>query len=165
MGYESSHGRVVPVHNLCDYFRTSIDDVIAQQGVEIDPHATHYVVNMMTLFSRSEELYEDDGDTYGLKCAGCRVLVFFSTGNGFGDQLHQFPGCPNFAYQQRSFDRLGNATGESFFTIYPKHANKLLFFDLPDPGCSIHAAFLVHAHIKGAIAGKTETTFGRVELG
>lgn len=67
MGYESSHGRVVPVHNLCDYFRTSIDDVIAEQGVEIDPHATHYVVNMMTLFSRSEELYQDDGETYGLK--------------------------------------------------------------------------------------------------
>ena len=67
MGFESSHGRVMPVHNLCDYFRTSIDDVIAQQGIELDPHATHYVVNMMTLFSRSEEFYEDDGETYGLK--------------------------------------------------------------------------------------------------
>ena len=67
MGERSSHGRVMPVHNLCDYFRTSIDDVIAQQGVELDPHATHYVVNMMTLFSRSEELYEDDGETFGLK--------------------------------------------------------------------------------------------------
>jgi hypothetical protein len=67
MGFESSHARVVPVHNLCDYFRTSIDDVITQHGIELDPHATHYVVNMMTLFSRSEELYEDDGETYGLK--------------------------------------------------------------------------------------------------
>ena len=67
MGEQSSHGRVMPVHNLCDYFRTSIDDVIAQQGVELDPHTTHYVVNMMTLFSRSEELYEDDGETYGLR--------------------------------------------------------------------------------------------------
>lgn len=43
MGFESSHGRVVPVHNLCNYFRTSIDDVITQQGIELDPHATHYV--------------------------------------------------------------------------------------------------------------------------
>jgi hypothetical protein len=67
MGYESSHGRVMPVPNLCDYFRTSIDEVIAQQGIELDPHATHYVVNMMTFFSRSEEFYEDDGETYGLK--------------------------------------------------------------------------------------------------
>lgn len=67
MGDRSSHGRVMPVSNLCDYFRTSIDAVIEQQGVELDPHATHYVVNMMTLFSRSEEFYDDDDDICGVK--------------------------------------------------------------------------------------------------
>ncbi len=67
MGDRSSHGRVMPVHNLRDYFRTSIDDVIAEQGVHVDPHATHYVVNMMTLFSRSDRFYQDDGEIYGLK--------------------------------------------------------------------------------------------------
>lgn len=67
MGERSDHGRVMPVHNLCDYFRESINSVIAQQGVSLDPHATHYVVNMMTLFCRSEKLYEDDGETYGIK--------------------------------------------------------------------------------------------------
>ncbi len=67
MGDRSSHGRVMPVHNLRDYFRTSIDDVIAEQGVDVDPHATHYVVNMMTLFSRSDRFYQDDDETCGLK--------------------------------------------------------------------------------------------------
>ncbi|GBF24991.1 hypothetical protein MnTg02_00019 [bacterium MnTg02] len=67
MGDRSSYGRVVPVQNLRDYFRTSIDDAIAEQGVEVDLHATHYVVNMMTLFSRSDQFYQDDGETYGLK--------------------------------------------------------------------------------------------------
>ncbi len=67
MDERSGYGRVMPVHNLQDYFRTSIDEAIAGQGVSIDPHATHYVVNMMTLFSRSEHLYEDDGDTYGIR--------------------------------------------------------------------------------------------------
>ena len=67
MGERSQHSRVVPVHDLRDYFRTSIDGVIEKQGVDLDPHATHYVVNLITLFARSEELYEDDGDTYGLK--------------------------------------------------------------------------------------------------
>ncbi len=67
MGDRSSHGRVMPVHDLRDYFRTSIDDVIAVQGVHVDPHATHYVVNMMTLFSRSDQFYQDDGETCGLK--------------------------------------------------------------------------------------------------
>jgi hypothetical protein len=59
--------RVVPVHNLRDYFRESIDAAIEQQGVKVDPHAAHYVVNLLTLFSRSEELYEDHGDCYGIK--------------------------------------------------------------------------------------------------
>lgn len=63
----STHDRVVQVHNLRDYFRTSIEGVIEKQRVDVDPHAAHYVVNLMTLFSRSEELYEDDGETYGLK--------------------------------------------------------------------------------------------------
>ena len=59
--------RVVPVHNLRDYFRESIDAAIEHQGVRVDPHAAHYVVNLLTLFSRSEELYEDHGDSYGIK--------------------------------------------------------------------------------------------------
>jgi len=67
MGDRSNQDRVVPVRNLRDFFRTSIDDVIEKQGVALDPHATHYVVNLMTLFARSEEFYEDDGETYGLR--------------------------------------------------------------------------------------------------
>ena len=67
MGNRLNHDRVMPVHNLRDYFRTSIDDVVVKQGVDLDPHAAHYVVNLLTLFARSEEFYEDDGDTYGVK--------------------------------------------------------------------------------------------------
>ena len=59
--------RVMRVSNLRDFFRTSIEDVAARQRVTIEPDAAHYVVNMLTLFSRSEELYEDDGDHYGLR--------------------------------------------------------------------------------------------------
>ncbi len=58
---------VVRVHNLRDYFRESIDAAMDKQGVEVDPHAAHYVVNLLTLFSRSEDLYEDHGEAYGLK--------------------------------------------------------------------------------------------------
>ena len=67
MDGRSSNDRVVRVRNLEDYFRTSIDGVLSRQRVDVDPHAAHYVVNLLTLFSRSEELYEDDGDTYGLR--------------------------------------------------------------------------------------------------
>jgi hypothetical protein len=67
MDERSGSDRVVPVYNLLDYFRTSIDEIIAKQGVDVDPHAAHYVVNLMTLFSRSEALYEDNGENYGLR--------------------------------------------------------------------------------------------------
>lgn len=59
--------RVVLVYDLRDYFRESIDAVIDNQGVDVDPHAAHYVVNLLTLFARSEDLYEDHGEAYGLK--------------------------------------------------------------------------------------------------
>lgn len=63
----SGNDTVVRVRNLEDYFRTSIDGVISRQGVDVDPHAAHYVVNLLTLFARSEEFFEDDGDRVGLR--------------------------------------------------------------------------------------------------
>lgn len=67
MTYSAPSDRVVPVPNLRDFFRESIDAAIDRQGVDVDPHATHYVVNLLTLFARSEDLYEDHGEHYGLK--------------------------------------------------------------------------------------------------
>ena len=64
---QAASGRVVPVHDLRDYFRESIDKALINQGVIVDPHAAHYVVNLLTLFSRSEDLYEEHGEAYGLK--------------------------------------------------------------------------------------------------
>jgi hypothetical protein len=59
--------RVVAVHDLRDYFRESVDTTIKKQGVEVDSHAAHYVVNLLTIFSRSDEFYEDHGEEYGLR--------------------------------------------------------------------------------------------------
>ena len=58
---------VVPVANLRDYFRESIATAIEKQGVLVNAHTAHYVVNLLTIFSRSEDLYEDYGDGYGLR--------------------------------------------------------------------------------------------------
>ena len=63
----SANNCVEQVANLRDYFRRSVEDVIDNRGVDMDPHAAHYVVNLITSFSRSEALYEDDGESYGLK--------------------------------------------------------------------------------------------------
>lgn len=67
MSYYTASDRVVPVPNLRDYFRESIDAAIDKQGADIGQHAAHYVVNLLTIFARSEDLYEDHGDAYGLR--------------------------------------------------------------------------------------------------
>jgi len=62
-----SRERVMQVSNLQDYFRSSIDEVLSRQRVDVDPHAAHYVVNLLTMYSRADELYEDDGECYGIR--------------------------------------------------------------------------------------------------
>ena len=64
---QGTRDRVVRVRNLQAYFHDSINDVVARQRVEIDPHAAHYVVNLLTIFSRSNELYEEHAEHYGLR--------------------------------------------------------------------------------------------------
>lgn len=67
MSHTAVDDRVVPVTNLRDFFRESIGLAIENQGVQVDPHTSHYVVNLLTIFARSEEFYEDDGDHYGVR--------------------------------------------------------------------------------------------------
>jgi hypothetical protein len=61
------HNRVVPVTNLRDFFRESISSAIDNQSARVDPHTSHYVVNLLTIFARSEEFYEDDDDSCGVR--------------------------------------------------------------------------------------------------
>ncbi|MCB1842901.1 MAG: hypothetical protein KDI09_08075 [Halioglobus sp.] len=65
---------VIAVADLRDFFRESVDDAIANQGVHVDAHTAHYVVNVLTLFSRSEDLYEECGEVYGLKPLAMMLL-------------------------------------------------------------------------------------------
>ncbi|MDX1460555.1 MAG: hypothetical protein R3348_05810 [Xanthomonadales bacterium] len=67
MNDRGTQDRVVRVRNLQEFFHASINDVVERQRVEIDPHAAHYVVNLLTIFSRSNELYEEQTEYYGLR--------------------------------------------------------------------------------------------------
>jgi len=59
---------VVPVKNLRNYFRESIDKAMDSIGVMFDPHTSHYVVNIMVSFADSENLYDIEYDKfYGIK--------------------------------------------------------------------------------------------------
>jgi hypothetical protein len=52
-----SDGRVVAVSNLTEYFRQELHGALAHQRVAVEDQTEHYVVNMLTLFARSEQLH------------------------------------------------------------------------------------------------------------
>ena len=51
-------GSLVAVTNLREFFHDSMQTALRQQKVAVDDHTEHYVVNVLTTFARSEELYE-----------------------------------------------------------------------------------------------------------
>lgn len=50
--------RVVPVANLREFFRDELHGALEKQQVVVEDQTEFYVVNLLTLFSRSEALYE-----------------------------------------------------------------------------------------------------------
>lgn len=61
------HDGVVAVSNLREFFRESIDSAIDNRHVRVDPHTSHYVVNLLTLFARSEKFYNEDNEHCGVR--------------------------------------------------------------------------------------------------
>jgi hypothetical protein len=49
---------LVAVANLREFFHDSVQMALRKQHVAVDDHTEHYVVNVLTMFARSEELYE-----------------------------------------------------------------------------------------------------------
>jgi len=49
--------RIRPVRNLREYFRQSVAAALQRNDVEVDEHTSCYVVNLLTLYARSEELF------------------------------------------------------------------------------------------------------------
>ena len=49
---------LVAVTNLREFFHDSVQAALRKQRVDVDDHTEHYVVNILTMFARSEELYD-----------------------------------------------------------------------------------------------------------
>jgi hypothetical protein len=49
----------VPVANLREFFRDELHGALEKQQVVVEDQTEYYVVNLLTLFSRSEALYEE----------------------------------------------------------------------------------------------------------
>lgn len=60
-------GTVLAVPNLREFFHDSVQKALRNQRVDVDDHTEHYVVNVLTMFARSEELYERTPEGVRLK--------------------------------------------------------------------------------------------------
>jgi hypothetical protein len=136
---------LICVTSLQEFFRDSLDDSAAANNISLDQHTSHYVVNLLTLFARSEEFYEptDDGlrlrplasmlaDSLEAKSATESnnllqrigdVALFVS---GFlADSLHRAPVDVDYyvhmggnAYRSLSAQPLDTVHGRAFATVY-----------------------------------------------
>ena len=59
--------RVLPVANLREFFKDELRGALANQHVAVEDQTEHYVVNLLTLFARSEALYENTPEGVRLK--------------------------------------------------------------------------------------------------
>jgi hypothetical protein len=64
---EDGPATVVAVPNLREFFHDSVQKALRNQRVAVDDHTEHYVVNVLTMFARSEELYEQTPEGVRLK--------------------------------------------------------------------------------------------------
>ena len=59
--------RVHAVASLQEFFKDSVADAMAKQGVAADDHTAYYVVNLLTLFARHETLFDQGKPGPGLQ--------------------------------------------------------------------------------------------------
>jgi hypothetical protein len=59
--------RVVPVANLREFFKDTLHGALLKQHLSVEGQTEQYVVNVLTLFARSEALYEQTPDGLRLK--------------------------------------------------------------------------------------------------
>jgi hypothetical protein len=58
---------VIPVPSLQEFFRDSVGAAMASNKVAVEDHTAHYVVNLLTLFARSEALHDRADPGPGVK--------------------------------------------------------------------------------------------------
>lgn len=67
MQQDADHRSVLTVANLREYFHGELQGALAHCHVAVEDQTEHYVVNLLTLFARSEQLFEPTSDGVRLK--------------------------------------------------------------------------------------------------
>lgn len=96
MQQSQTEGRVLAVGNLREYFHDALQGALAHQHVAVEDQTEHYVVNLLTLFARSEQLFEPTED-------GARIKPLVR-------MLSEALEAPTQAERERGLQRLGDVS-------------------------------------------------------
>jgi hypothetical protein len=91
-----SAGSLVEVTSLREFFRDAFHQASERQRLDIDEHAEQYVVNLLTMFSRADALYERTAE-------GLRIKPL-------AHMLAEALEAPTAMARQRSLQRLGDVS-------------------------------------------------------
>ncbi len=91
-----SDGTVLQVASLEEYFRDALHGAAGKQRLSLDDHTEHYVVNLLTTFSRADAFFEQTPGG-----ARLRPLALM-----FAEAL----GAPTLAERQHALQRLGDVS-------------------------------------------------------
>ena len=132
--------RVLPVANLCEFFRDRLHGALARQHLSVEDQTEHYVVNLLTLFARSEALYESTPEGLRLKPLAAMLC----------EALEAAPGT---AERHRYLQRLGDVS--LFIAGFFAHsfAARLIDIDyhIAMGGCAYGALAQSTAHGRGRV--------------
>lgn len=59
--------KVITHSNVREFFRDSVESALANQQLRADDHTVHYVVNLLTMFTHADQLFDDTPDGRQLK--------------------------------------------------------------------------------------------------
>jgi hypothetical protein len=60
-------GEVRAVGSLQEFFKGAVSEAMSKHGLEASDLTSYYVVNVLTVFARSEQLYDESGGRFGVK--------------------------------------------------------------------------------------------------
>lgn len=88
--------RIIPSNNVREFFRESVGEALSKQSVQAEDHTVHYVVELLTGFTRAEEFHDNAQE------AGSRTLRPLAL------MLKDAVDAPSEAERDRAMRRLGD---------------------------------------------------------
>lgn len=147
--------RIATIKNLREFFMDSVTDAMGRQQLDADEHTAWYVVNLLTLFARSEALFDETEEGTGLtpvakvlaaaadaddapgrdhalqRAGDVSLFVAGFLGDGLAEKLvgvDYYVKMGGAAYQMLAANLRGSSRGRAFCSVFAELADKFQEF-------------------------------------